>query len=281
MKPIRLDDTAIDKILADVKEQLLSNRNYKSTTIKISTSSEKITDRPIIDFDAMAWLQIKTLVEICSTECAWQGTVEASEDRKRFTIHDILCYPQTISGATVVTDETLYEAWHQALDNETYNTLKLQGHSHVNFSATPSATDTTMYDNMLQTINNESFYIFMIINKSGAHWFEIHDIKNNVIYENKDIDILVDDIDLASWYKEQATNFSKQTSTLHNGIYNHSIFDAKSFKDAQTIQGFDDEPPYGYSEDQFKDPFYADDGNKFLRNAAPEKQKRGRPRKEK
>ena len=92
---------------------------------------------------------------------------------------------------------------------------------------------------------------------------------------------VVDDTDLASWYKEQATNFSKQTSTLHNGIYNRSVFDAKSFKDAQTIQGFDDEPPYGYSEDQFKDPFYADDGNKFLHNAAPEKHKRGRPRKEK
>lgn len=288
MKPIKLDTPTIDKILAEVKAQLEAGRNYKTTTFKLNSASEKPANRPVIDFDAIAWLKIQKLVQICTTECAWQGTVTASDDHMYYQITDVMCYPQTIAAATVVTDEEKYEAWHQKLDNDTYNALRLQGHSHVTFSATPSSTDSVMYEKMLETLSTDSFYIFMIINKSDKTWFEIHDLPNNVIYENTDIDILINGINLNSWCKEQYDMFTRPkaawdrigttgTTGATGAIYTASerakMQNEKTTAKAKTKEkekdepiGFNDEPPYGCTQAQYADPFYyKDDSERFSR----------------
>lgn len=269
-RPIKLNDTDIEKILADLKTQLQNSRNYSNTVLKIGNKSGKTEQRPIVDFDGIAWIKFNTLVNQCSVECAWHGTV--TRDGLRFTVHDIICYPQTISGATVNTDETKYEAWHQSLDDVTYNTIRLQGHSHVNFSTSPSSVDKTMYEKMLETLSADSWYIFMIANKKGDMWFEIHDIANNIIYENTDIDICVEDNYLKEWYTEQKKMFSEHAFKSNTTICNTSTYLKNKFTKPtldDTIPGFDDEPPYGYTDKEFKDPFFADDGKNFMKNSMP------------
>ena len=290
MRPIRLTDDAINAYVAALKEQLTSTRMYKKTTFSIDPAkSIKSTTRPVINFNALAYLKMLTLVDSCATECAWHGVVEANEEHTRFDIVDILVYPQTISGSTVQTDELKYTEWKNALSDDTYNSLRMQGHSHVNFGATPSGVDTTLYENMLNVMNQNSYYIFMITNKKRSFWFEIHDLANNIIYETADIDVTVSGEDLTEWYKTQKEMFKTQTITAAKAgvVYGGPQYAHRDYRDDYGyLPGFDDTPPVGKNynlyDDVDDDAFSAYEGKAAMRQAAPkENKKRGRPRKEK
>jgi hypothetical protein len=217
MEPINLTVEEIDRMLNNFKEELLKNR-HSGMTFTFKPTATKAPNPIIVSFSGLAWLKIKTLVDECSGEIGWQGTVTASDDRKHFTINDILVYPQTTSGANITVDEPKYEPWHQALTDEQYNTLRFQGHSHVNFGASPSGVDETLYNNMLQTLSDSEYYIFMIINKRENIWIKIYDLANNVIYDTGDINICVENIDLKAWYKTNyETYLTKKDYTYSAG----------------------------------------------------------------
>ena len=291
MRPIRLTEDAINAYMAALKEQLANMRMYKKTTFSIDPAkSIKSTTRPVINFNALAYLKMLTLVDSCSTECAWHGVVEANEEHTRFDIVDILVYPQTISGSTVQTDELKYTEWKNALSDDIYNSLRMQGHSHVNFGATPSGVDTTLYENMLNVMNQNSYYIFMITNKKRSFWFEIHDLANNIIYETADIYVTVSGEDLEAWYKTQKEMFKTQTIAAAKAgvVYGGPQYAQRNYRDNDygCLPGFNDTPPVGrnYSlyDDDDDDAFSAYEGKAAMRQAAPkENKKRGRPRKEK
>lgn len=291
MRPIRLTEAAINAYVAALKEQLTNTRLYKKTTFSIDPAKTiQNTTRPVINFNALAYLKMLTLVDSCATECAWHGVVEANEEHTRFDIVDILVYPQTISGATVQTDEIKYTEWKNALSDDIYNNLRMQGHSHVNFGTSPSSVDTTLYENMLNVMNQNSYYIFMITNKKRSFWFEIHDMANNIIYETADIDVTVSGEDLAEWYKTQNEMFKAQTPAAKNGvIYGGPQYAQRSYRsnDYDYLPGFNDKPPVGknyslYNDDDDDSAFAAYEGRAAMQQAAPkENKKRGRPRKEK
>ena len=295
MRPITLNEEIIDTYLAQIKTQLTTTRVYKGVTFKFDPAKNMTPEtRPTINFSAMAYLKMCTLVDMCDTECAWHGIVEANEERTRFDICDILVYPQDVAGATVQTDEVKYTAWKNELSDDEYNNLRLQGHSHVNFTASPSGVDTTLYEHMLSVLNKDSYYIFMIMNKSRKFWFEIHDLKNNVIYETADIDVTVATVNLEEWYKEQRkqfkttkTNFAGAAWVPKSGVtYGGPQYGSRSYASAfdrkpaqERLIGFDEMPPY---EDD--DAFYSAidrEAATHMKQAAPEKKRgRGRPRKE-
>lgn len=154
-----------------------------------------------------AYLKILLYVRDTATEIAWHGTV--NREGNRFLIKDVMLYPQTLSAATVTTDQEKYNEWLINIDDETHNKLRFQGHSHVNFSPTPSGTDLTYYNDILQVLPKDDYYIFMIINKSGAMTLLIYDLAANIIYENEDIEFTVlnstNDIDL-----EHHINYEKE-----------------------------------------------------------------------
>ena len=290
MRPIRLTEDAINAYVTALKEQLANMRLYKKTTFSVDpTKSVQSTTRPIINFNALAYIKMLTLVDNCMTECAWHGIVETNEERTRFDIVDILVYPQTITGSTVQTDELKYTEWKNALSDDVYNNLRMQGHSHVNFGTTPSGVDTTLYENMLNVMNQNSYYIFMITNKKRSFWFEIHDLANNIIYETADIDVTVSGEDLTEWYKTQKTLFKTQTAATKNGIvYGGPQYARRDYRDDAYgyLPGFNDTPPsknYSlYDDIDDDDAFSAYEGKAAMRQAAPkENKKRGRPRKEK
>lgn len=207
MRKIRLSEEDKAAYLANIANSLDGMRVLDNINVIYKPKEEVVTNKISLDFDPMAYLQMRTLIEENSTECAWQGTVKMTPDRQKFTIKSILVYPQTVTGATVNTDDALYDAWHQARDDETYNTLRLQGHSHVNMGVTPSGVDKTLYNDMLQTIRDDSYYIFMIVNKKNDVWINIYDLPANAIYDKSDIAITVGGINLDNWSKEQKKMF--------------------------------------------------------------------------
>lgn len=207
-------------VIAEAAAQLNIARGI--TEIKINKKLTDCVTKPeknaTINFSAVAWLKMRTQIGNSKDECAWHGIVEANEDRTVFDIVDILVYPQRINGMTVEDDDPKYEEWHQGLDNYCYNHLRMQGHSHVNAAASPSSRDDTTYANVVQALSNDSFYIFMIANKPGNMWFNIYDLQNNRIWEQQDIDVTVENMDMYGWFKDISDKFyAKPVVTKYYG----------------------------------------------------------------
>ena len=188
MKPIFLDQKTKEELIKNFTEhlekiKLSSNTLTYSTNItkeNINVAKAKLVIHPT------AYLKMMLYVRDTSTEIAWHGTVFKPDDNTYF-IEDVFLYPQKLSAATVTTDQKNYNDWCIEVDDNTYNNMRLQGHSHVNFGVTPSGTDTTFYNSILQVLSKNDFYVFMIMNKAGDMFFLIYDLKNNIIYEKQDI----------------------------------------------------------------------------------------------
>ena len=202
MKPILITEEQKQKALKDFQIYLSKltkcpdgkiNYNAQFTTSKPISNAEKAT----IIFSKDAYLKIMLYVRDTATEIAWHGRVERI-NRHQFYIKDVFLYPQIVSGATVDTDQEAYNKWIEELDDDTFNNMRLQGHSHVNFGVSPSGTDRDYYRKMLEVLPNNDYYIFMIINKSGNEFYEIYDLAENTIYETNDINIEIkqDDVDM-------------------------------------------------------------------------------------
>lgn len=252
MKHITLTEEDKAELIARFSAQLDNTRGIEKISFELKPQTTQAGKHARLNFTAMAWFKMRSLVNHCTTECAWHGIVVPSEDRKTFTVTDILVYPQIVAGATVEQDDTdnAYEIWHQALPTPAYNSLRMQGHSHVNMAANPSGVDTTMYNNMLQTLSANSYYIFMITNKTGNVWVNIYDLLNNIIYENNDVMITVDDIEDYAWFKDMKDNFIKTTTTSSTKDYSdyfglvgsHRVHDTMDGKDADAFFSAGDGP---------------------------------------
>lgn len=140
-----------------------------------------------------AYLKMLSYVFKSEKEIAWHGTVltDFKKYPDKYFITDVFLYPQTISGTTVTTDQTKYNDWTTNLDDNTFNNMRLQGHSHVNMAVSPSAVDTTFMEDLIHTFHNGEFYIFMIMNKKQDLYFCIYDTANNILYEKEDIQVTI------------------------------------------------------------------------------------------
>lgn len=270
MRQIKVTEEHITAYLDQIKEQLINARMYRSVTFKFDPAKAVQPEvRPVINFNALAYVKMRTLVQSCSTECAWHGVVEANEERTRFDITDILVYPQDVTGVTVKTDEIPYTKWKNELSDDVYNNLRMQGHSHVSMSATPSSVDTTMYDNMLSVLGPNSYYIFMITNKQGNIWVEIHDIKNNVIYDTDDIDITVSTLDMDEWYQEQCSKIKKPSALYkgYNGVNWTPRKDVVYGGQTSMAEYYDDDSPIGFNDSPYASEFGSISGRKAYDSA--------------
>lgn len=208
MKKVKLTEAEKQTALEVIKQQLDSARSTDGKfTIDLSKTSLELEEPIVVNFSALAWLKMQTLVDKCSKECAWHGIVNANEERTRFNITDIMVYPQEITGATVTCDHVEYTKWAAELPDEVFNNMRFQGHSHVRMACNPSGTDNEMYHNILQTMSDDGFYIFMICNKSGKYWVNVQDLRAGVVYESVDIDVTVEGLDLDTWYEQQEDQY--------------------------------------------------------------------------
>lgn len=160
--------------------------------VKFDFDFAKVEEKAILYFTETAWMKMQYLIAVFGSECAWHGVVERhGEDKSEFIVKDILVYPQQVTGATVTTDQTEYEDWMNALDDDTFNALKFHGHSHVNMGVTPSSVDNEHQRGIVSQLNDSQFYIFGIFNKSGNRWLKIFDMKRNIAFEKDDIEVKI------------------------------------------------------------------------------------------
>jgi hypothetical protein len=84
------------------------------------------------------------------------------------------------------------------LDDDTFSSLRMQGHSHVNMSVSPSPQDLTDQATTLDQMGSGcKFYIFMVWNKRLERDARIYDLEENLLYESGDVDIIIGESDLA------------------------------------------------------------------------------------
>lgn len=162
-----------------------------STTIAAKNKDKRAELR----FTPLAWSKMVMLVDQFDCEVGWDGTVQDLGDN-RYLVDDIIVFPQTVTGATVDTDQAEYEKWLAKLPDDTFNRRRFNGHSHVRMGVTPSPTDEkNRRDNVAQLKDTtpNPFWIFMIMNKYSSYECRIYDYRDNLVFDKSDIDVMVDD----------------------------------------------------------------------------------------
>ena len=189
-KLIKIPDTEITKISQELIETL---RKMKMSCGKLSFTKDfgKVERRADLIFTEKAWLKQEMLVREFDKEVAWHGIAYRGDDPEKdeYYIEDIIVYPQEVSGATVTTDQEEYQNWLMSHEDEIFNNIRMQGHSHVNMSTSPSGVDETLYESILGQLEDSMFYIFLIWNKRDQRTIRIYDLKKNILFETSDIDI--------------------------------------------------------------------------------------------
>lgn len=187
-KPIYLTEeyvnTMVEEFRRNVAEAKMSDG--KITFTKSFDYSGADDTKAQVIFKPVAYIKMCSLLKHFDSEVAWHGTVKR-EGEDKFVITDIVVYPQEVTGATVNTDQEEYQKWMMSLDEDYFNSMRMQGHSHVNMSTTPSSVDTTHQQQILAQLKGNDYYVFMIFNKRLEHTIKIYDYANNVMYEDKDV----------------------------------------------------------------------------------------------
>lgn len=184
--------------LAEIREDFelsLQGAKIADGKINYTKSFGYINRKATVYFTEMAWLKMQTLIREFDKEVAWHGIAYRSEDESKdeYYITDILVYPQEVTGATVNTDQEKYEMWLMTHEDDVFNNIRMQGHSHVNMGTTPSGVDTTHQERILTQLEDDMFYIFMIWNKRGEKTIKIYDLAKNILFDGSDVTVQIKD----------------------------------------------------------------------------------------
>ena len=184
----------------DIKKKARDDFAAMLDTVKMSDGKLRYSQSwEYKDCSAIVWLtqeayrKIVALVMNFASEVAWHGTVTRLGNNE-FVIEDVFVYPQEVTGATVNTDQKAYTEWLYSLDDDTFNQIRMQGHSHVNMGVSPSGVDDKHRQQILDQLEPDMFYVFMIWNKSLTVHTLIYDMARNILYEDGDVSVkLIDD----------------------------------------------------------------------------------------
>lgn len=243
-KIIRLTQEHLQEIYKEFSEQIQS---AKLTDGKISyTKSLGTIDRKAtLIFTELAWVKMQTLVREFDKEVAWHGIAKRGDDPEKdeYIVSDIMVYPQEVTASTVNTDQEKYTEWLYKFDDDTFNNIRFQGHSHVNMSTSPSGVDITHQTEILSMLSNDMFYIFVIWNKKGDKTIKIYDMQKNVLFETSDVTVKIGiDNDMDEFLKE-AKGMVKDKPI-------------KSFSTSKTSSYFGGDYPYGgYYSSLYDEPY--------------------------
>lgn len=191
-KIVKITQETINSILKEFEQQLRAAK-FSDGKLSYSHSFDNIERKAELKFTETAWIKMQSLVREFDKEIAWHGIAKRGDDPEKdeYIVSDILIYPQTVSGTTVTTNQEEYQNWLMGLDNDTFNNLRMQGHSHVNMGTTPSAVDTNLYNSILGQLDDTMFYIFLIWNKRGDKTVKIYDLAKNILFETSDIEVSI------------------------------------------------------------------------------------------
>lgn len=217
-KPIFLTEEYVSAMVEEFRRNVAEAKmiDGKITFTKSFDYTGADDTKAHVVFRPAAYIKMLSLLKHFDSEVAWHGTVER-EGEDKFIITDIVVYPQEVTGATVNTDQEEYQKWTMTLDDDYFNAMRMQGHSHVNMGTTPSSVDTNHQQQILAQLKGNDYYIFMIFNKRLEHTIKIYDYANNVMYEDKDVVVSVADegFDNASFLAEAGKAVKRKTYTAN------------------------------------------------------------------
>lgn len=213
-KPIILTKEYISGMVEEFRKNI-SEIKMTDGKITFTKSFEYTGDdnfKACLVFTPSAYVKMVSLLNHFDTEIAWHGTVERRDDAT-FIITDIVVYPQVVSGATVNTDQEEYQKWTMTLEDDYFNAMRMQGHSHVNMGTSPSGVDSNHQQLILSQLKGQDYYVFMIFNKRLEHTIKIYDYSNNIMYEDKDITVTIADerFDTESFIAESDSVVTRKT----------------------------------------------------------------------
>lgn len=197
MKKIE-EDFAFDKLKADA-ESCLAKAKMADGSFKFKKALDyekkfvyqKSERRAKITILPEAYAKMITIIMTQTKEVAWHGVTERISATE-FLIKDVMVYPQKVTAVTVDTDDEEYTKWMFTLDDEVFNNMHFQGHSHVDMAVTPSTTDMGHREKITSQLTDEDYYIFMIWNKRLQWSAGVYDMPSNTLYETDDIDVEID-----------------------------------------------------------------------------------------
>ena len=188
-RPIVLTDKMKQKAKDDFAK-MLDNTKMSDGKLNYSVNYKYENSGVIVWIAPEAYKKILALVMEFSDEVGWHGTVSRS-DANEFVIEDVFVYPQEVTGSTVNTDQAEYSKWLYELNDDVFNKLRMQGHSHVNMGVCPSGVDDKHRQQILEQLDPDMFYVFMIWNKSLSVHTLVYDMARNVLYEDDDVDVML------------------------------------------------------------------------------------------
>ena len=187
----------------------------------------------------IAWAKMKSLVMDSDKEIAWHGIAKRGDNpnKDEYIISDILVYPQEVTGATVNTDQAEYQDWLYSQPDEVFNNIRMQGHSHVNMSTSPSGVDTSLYERILEQLDEDMFYIFIILNKRDEKTVKIYDIAKNILFETNDIDLVIlDDGYAIHKFIEEAHTLVKTKTYIYSSYSSSSYPESSQSKKEEKLE---------------------------------------------
>lgn len=189
-KLIKVTPEYLEQVRKDFEEVLTSGK-FSDGKITFTKTVGTIDRKAKVFFTPEAWRKMQALISDFDKEVAWHGVAyrDNDETKDNYYISDILVYPQEVTGATVNTDQEKYEMWLMSHEDEVFNNIRMQGHSHVNMGVNPSSVDTSLYDRLLDQLDDDMFYIFMIWNKKKDKMVKIYDLKKNVLFDTADVTV--------------------------------------------------------------------------------------------
>lgn len=249
MKKIYIEDENIDSMITQFKNMIARwgeegvDRNINLSMgafLKVEDDTPKIK----VMFSPLAYAKMLNYVRQSSLEIAWHGCVERRDDD--FYVKDVFCYPQKVTGTTVETDDEPYSQWVDSLDTDTYNTMRMQGHSHVNMSVTPSGTDWNYYKQQLRDTATDDFYIFLIMNKRHEVWCNVYDKQRNIHFEDADVIFEVVDDNFEDIIDSIKNDISVCCQTPQQKIIQYNKDELKNIRN--TTDNFWEDEEYDYDD---------------------------------
>lgn len=188
-KIIKMTAQNLDELRKDF-EEALKGVKLSDGKINFTKTFGNIQRKATLYFTELAYLKMLTLVREFDKEVAWHGIAKRHDtEEDAYIISDILVYPQEVTGATVNTDQEKYQMWLMSHEDDVFDNIRMQGHSHVNMGTTPSTVDTSLYERLLDQLDDTMFYIFLIWNKRNEKTIKIYDLAKNVLFETADVTV--------------------------------------------------------------------------------------------
>ncbi len=194
-RPIRFNETETNNIVNLLRSNLKNGLFYGQDKLNLSLPIPEDKARAKLNFSAIAWSKMHWLVQEFKDEIEWHGLIVRT-DKRSFYVKDILTFPHEISPSSVISDQKEYADWINGLPHQQQQELFFHGHSHVNYTVSPSPVDTKYRSDIIGNLgiprpgtDEDIFYAFIILNKRSDWSAQIFDVTNNVVYDTKDIDL--------------------------------------------------------------------------------------------